>query len=253
MSLEVVTYANKSFGLFEKLVNNEHGVPVKVLGWGTKWNGFSDKSKGLFDYIQTKNDDDIILFIDGFDSLVNKPIDDKLTEIFKQYDCGVLLSRDREGGGRFSTRYIFGRCGDYTANAGMYMGYVKYLKKLLSEEINMKCLDDQRNFNMLCNKYNFIKIDSDEKILKNITPWEKNHVTDAYFISFPGKRTIHKRINFFRYYIQFFIVPIIVFIILAIAMSPKWSNILIVCMYSLLGFLYFFADTSCMRGKNQYK
>ena len=246
MSLEVVTYANKSFGLFEKLVNNEYGLPIKVLGWGTKWNGYSDKSKGLLEYIQTKNDDDIILFIDGFDSLVNKPIDDKLIEIFKQYDCGVLLSRDCEGSGRFLTRYIFRKCGDYTANAGMYMGYVKYLKKLLSDEINLKCTDDQRNFNMLCNKYNFIKIDSDEKILKNISPWEKNHETDAYFISFPGTLSMSRKIRAVKEYYQYFIVPIIVFIILSIAMFPKWSNILIVCMYSLLGFLYFFADTSCM-------
>ena len=246
MSLEVVTYANKSFGLFEKLVNNEYGVPIKVLGWGTKWNGFSDKSKGLFDYIQNKKDDDIIIFIDGFDSLVNKPIDDKLTEIFKQYDCGVLLSRDREGGGQLLTRHMFGKCHDYTANAGMYMGYVKYLKRLLTDEVNAKCLNDQVNFNILCNKYNFIKLDKSEKIFRNFTPDEKNIETEAYFISFPGKRTIHKRLNFFRDYIQFFIVPIIVFIILSIAMFPKWSNILIVCMYSLLGFMYFFADTSCM-------
>lgn len=246
MSIEVVTYANKSFGLFEKLVNNEHGVPVKVLGWGTKWNGYSDKSKGLLDYIQSKNDDDIILFIDGFDSLVNKPIDDKLTEIFKQYDCGVLLSRDREGGGQLLTRHIFGRCGDYTANAGMYMGYVKYLKKILTEELNMKCLDDQRNFNTLCNKYNFIKLDSDEKIFRNFTPDEKNIETEAYFISFPGTLNVNRLIRASKEYFQFIIEPIIVFIILFIAIFPKWSNILIMCMYSLLGFLYFFADTSCM-------
>jgi hypothetical protein len=34
MSLEIVTYANKSQGMFEELVNNEFGVPVTVLGWG---------------------------------------------------------------------------------------------------------------------------------------------------------------------------------------------------------------------------
>ena len=47
MSVEVVTYANKSSGMFEELVNNEHGVKVKVLGMGNKWNGFLDKFKGL--------------------------------------------------------------------------------------------------------------------------------------------------------------------------------------------------------------
>ncbi len=33
MSLEIVTYANKSAGMFEELVNNEHGVKVKFLVW----------------------------------------------------------------------------------------------------------------------------------------------------------------------------------------------------------------------------
>ena len=54
MSIEVVTYANKSSGMFEELVNNEHGVKVKVLGMGKKWNGFLDKYKGVLEYIETK-------------------------------------------------------------------------------------------------------------------------------------------------------------------------------------------------------
>ena len=51
MSYEIVTYANKSHGLFEELTNNEFNVPVKVLGWGTEWKGFSDKTKGVMDYL----------------------------------------------------------------------------------------------------------------------------------------------------------------------------------------------------------
>ena len=34
MSLEIVTYANKSQGMFEELVKNDFDVPIKVLGWG---------------------------------------------------------------------------------------------------------------------------------------------------------------------------------------------------------------------------
>ena len=56
MTFEVVTYANKSQGMFEELVNNEHGVKVKVLGMGKKWNGYLDKSKGLLEYMKTKKD-----------------------------------------------------------------------------------------------------------------------------------------------------------------------------------------------------
>ena len=72
MSLEIVTYANKSQGMFEELVKNDFDVPIKVLGWGRKWNGYSDKSKGLLEYMKTKNDEDIIVFVDGFDTKINK-------------------------------------------------------------------------------------------------------------------------------------------------------------------------------------
>lgn len=40
--------------MFEELVNNEHGVKVKVLGMGKKWNGYIDKSIGLLKYMETK-------------------------------------------------------------------------------------------------------------------------------------------------------------------------------------------------------
>ena len=56
MTVEIVTYANKSFGMFEELVNNDFGVKVKVLGMGKKWNGFLDKYKGLLEYMETKKE-----------------------------------------------------------------------------------------------------------------------------------------------------------------------------------------------------
>ena len=56
------------------------------------------------------------------------------------------------------------------ANAGMYMGYVKNLKIVLKESIQMKCVDDQVNLNTLCKKYNFIKVDDKELIFKNFSP-----------------------------------------------------------------------------------
>jgi hypothetical protein len=48
MSIEIVTYANKSQGMFEELVNNEFGVPVKVLGWGTEWKGIHGQDERCF-------------------------------------------------------------------------------------------------------------------------------------------------------------------------------------------------------------
>ena len=131
MTLEVVTYANKSSGMFEELVNNEHGVKVKVLGMGKKWNGYLDKSKGLLEYMKTKKDDDIIVFVDGFDTKINKDISN-VKSLFESYDCKVLVSKDPELMNKFGEIFVFGNCNNSdVANAGMYMGYVKYLKIVL--------------------------------------------------------------------------------------------------------------------------
>ena len=93
MSVEFVTYANKSQGMFDELITNEFGVAVKVLGWGTEWKGFSDKGKGVLNYLETKSDTDIVVFLDGFDTKINKN-PDKLIDLFKEFNCKILLSSD---------------------------------------------------------------------------------------------------------------------------------------------------------------
>ena len=45
--IHYITYANKKFGMFEKLINNKYNVNFIVLGMGTKWNGYMDKIKGI--------------------------------------------------------------------------------------------------------------------------------------------------------------------------------------------------------------
>src|SRR5210317_1396697 len=138
MTVEVVTYANKSSGMFEELVNNEHNVKVKVLGMGKKWNGFIDKSIGLLKYMETKKDDDIIVFVDGFDTKINKDISN-VKSLFESYECKVLVSKNPLA--------VQAKTHTDVANAGMYMGYVKHLTILLKESVQMKCLDDQYNLN----------------------------------------------------------------------------------------------------------
>ena len=49
-NIHFVTYATHETGMFRKLVDNKYGVEIKVLGMGTKWNGFMDKIKGVNEY-----------------------------------------------------------------------------------------------------------------------------------------------------------------------------------------------------------
>ncbi len=241
MSLEVVTYANKSQGMFEELVKNEFGVPVKVLGWGKKWNGYSDKSKGLLEYMKTKNDEDIIVFVDGFDSNINKPTTD-VVKIFKEYNCRVLFSNNPPW---FFQSLIFGVCDNSIANAGMYMGYVKELREVLQAEADLHCEDDQVNLNGLCRKYNFVKVDKDEKIFKNFSPIQKIKTSDAIFVSFPGTLGINRYWRGLFEYTQFVYIYILCLLVLGMAFFPQKQGILVTTLVLYTTFYALAADKSC--------
>src|SRR6056300_590367 len=245
MTVEIITYANKSQGMFEELINNEFGIPIKVLGWGTKWNGFSDKYKGVYKYLENKKDDDIIIFLDGFDTKINKNPQNVL-ELFKKYDCKVLVSKDPVPFGTLS-RMTFGTCsGKSTANSGLYMGYVKYVKQFIGEAISMKCEDDQTNLNTVCQKFEYIKVDEGETIFKNFGPMYKKRESDAIFVSYPGSPGFDRYTRSIFEYTQFLYMYILCTLILCLALFPQYQRILLTLLIFVLSFYIFFSDKSCV-------
>ena len=248
MSIEVVTYANKSQGMFEDLVNNEFGVPVTVLGWGTKWNGYSDKSKGVIKHLEKKRDDDLVVFVDGFDSKINR-IPDGVAEIFKECGCKVLMSKDPRSFEFLMTKeLIFGSCtSNSMANAGMYMGYAKELREMLVDEAAQKCTDDQVNLNTLCKKYDYIKVDEDNKIFKNFGPFDKNYETDAYFVSFPGSPSWSRYSRAVLEYTQFMYIYVMCALILGLVFTPKNKSIILPILLAYTAMYVFMSDKSCTK------
>ena len=207
--MEIVTYANKSMGTLEELINHKYkkAYPIKWLGKGNPWNGYSDKSKGLLKYIKNKKDDDIIVMVDGFDTKINKN-PDKIVKLFEEYNCKVLVSNDavgfRNGIGRIMD-LVFGNCrNDHIANAGLYMGYVKYLKEFLNDAINHKCTDDQIVLNTLCKKYDFIAIDTENKVFENFyASVTQDNKSSAIIVSYPGTPGFLRYIRAVGEYLQF--------------------------------------------------
>ena len=245
MSVEIVTYANKSQGMFEELVNNKFGVPIKVLGWGTKWKGFSDKTKGVNDYLKTKSDTDIVIFLDGFDTKINKD-PSNVVELFKQFNCKILLSSDPNISGKFITSLIFGTCkGSGTANAGMYMGYAKELLEFLEAEAKTKCKDDQLNFNTLCRSRDDIKVDESNVIFENFKPTQVNNESNAPFVSYPGSPGLNRYSRAITEYAQFVYIYILCLLIVSMAFLPQHKNLLVTTTVAATAFYALFADKSC--------
>jgi len=212
--MKIVTYATHSEGTFDTLVNS--GYDIKVIGWGTKWNGFMDKFKGVLSYLETQADDEIIIFIDGFDTIINKNLDG-LEQEFINMDCKVLYSHDVSFQflPSFISKYIqtkvFGTCkNNKTINTGLYMGYCKELKIILKTILKTDIDDDQRAVNSLCSQFPFLKIDTQNIIFENCS--SKNNNSNAYFIQFPGTITFNRIVRSVPEYSKYFVVEILILI-----------------------------------------
>jgi hypothetical protein len=135
MSIHIVTYATHSGGSFNKLKDNlkRQDVELTILGWGKKWKGFHQKFEGILNVINKYKPDDIIVFIDGFDTLPNKNFNiDKLKEEYiKNYEGKIIVSEEiREPNNPLLIYFqnkVFGGC----INSGMYMGYAKDIEPFI--------------------------------------------------------------------------------------------------------------------------
>jgi hypothetical protein len=211
--MKIVTYATHSEGSFEELVHNKFGVEVTVLGMGTKWNGFMDKIEGVLGYLRTLPDDEIVVFVDGFDSYIKKPLDG-LEDTFRSMDCDILVSKDISIGGYFN-RKIFGTCkNDIGSNSGLYMGNVINLKDFLYAVSKQPSSDDQRNFNLTCKDFNRLKIDVDCVIFENVKKKSRLHESTAYFVQTPGVLTFKRYFRAVKEYSQFLIPEIVLLILI---------------------------------------
>ena len=237
---QVITYATHDQGMYQELINNEFGIPVKTLGFGTKWKGFTDKIKGVRRYLDTCEPNTIVIFVDGFDSMIIKPLDVAIQR-FLDYDTEILLSIDQGSHNSYMRRQVFGSCdGKYIINSGLYMGYTRTLKRFLNFIHNKNySTDDQRNFNQACKTFqNMIKLDTKQTVFNNLAPHNLKRITknftnlDACFVQLPGEisydRVIRRGIKEYYPFIKkevdwiVSLCLIILFIIVAIIFFTKY-------------------------------
>jgi hypothetical protein len=122
MTFFIVTYATHERGYFKTL--KQSCPDIVVLGMGTQWQGFRDKVNGVMEFCRSRPPNDIVCFVDGFDSVVLDA--STLCDKFKAFDADLVFSHDSTTAS-FATKYIqdklFGKCQDQRLNSGMYVGY----------------------------------------------------------------------------------------------------------------------------------
>ena len=245
--IEVVTVATHDQGLFKELINNKFGIKVKVLGYGKKWTGFKMKFELLNEYIKNLPDDNIIVFVDGFDTKINGNLE-KARDIFIKNNYKVLFSKDNSKN-FFLSKKFFTLCkNNLIANTGLYMGRVKYLKIIFEKVLREKCKDDQRIINKNCSNFNFINIDEKKEIFFNSL--HKNINTESIFIQYPGSKPGISSLNALKIRIkifsQFFLDWYFMFLLLVIILLKNKKVIVLLIILNILLFYNLDIDLSCV-------
>jgi hypothetical protein len=194
--IHLVTYATHSEGLFDNLINNKFNKKIDIVGWNTKFVNYIDKIYNLLNYINYLNDNDIIIYLDGFDSLIHKNFNnEELYTLFKSFDTKILISKDSLNSffinNHFIKKFLYNFCygkydNDNMPNTGMIMGYVENLKILFNCMISQNITDDQLSLSKCFD--NNIKVDIDNKLFLNTKYNDyinnKKNI-NSIFISFP--------------------------------------------------------------------
>ena len=248
MSYEIITVATHKEGTFEELVNNKY-EKVTVLGMGKKWTGFKMKFELMYNYIKNMDDNKIIIFLDGFDSIVlHDP--KKAIEIFKSKDYNLLFSRNIPNHFGGFEKMVYPSCNNQgIVNTGMYMGYVKYLKKVLELSLTKKCKSDQVVFNRLCKEFDFISIDKEEEIFKNIDNRKHYDLKNetSIFVSFPGTLNFQRIYRSLFEYAQFLLIPGLITVLLIIVLLFKFKYNIAAYIVIIIAIIWLFnMDYSCI-------
>lgn len=171
----VATHSERYFPVLEKIIRDKN-IKFHKLAFGKKYEGHSMKDKEMIKLLKTLPDEDVVVFTDGFDSLLlsdGKEIIDK----FRSYKKKVIVSVENVRNSFLMHSYHFKKVYGKFINTGLYMGEVKYLLTILKniyEKSENYTVDDQYNWSNFINnteKYNFDKnligLDKDSKIFLN--------------------------------------------------------------------------------------
>jgi hypothetical protein len=134
------------------------GIDVELLGIGHTFTNFRDRLHILQDYLKTANPEEIILIMDGYDTLFNNKLEIALNN-FLSKNTRILISAERIFTYQypmFLDNYDEIKSPYRYVNAGTYMGYAGDLFKMLNElfEIPHDAIDQGLIGAWLYNKLN---------------------------------------------------------------------------------------------------
>jgi hypothetical protein len=226
--VSVITQPKYNFpNLKKSIIQNGHNIVE--LARGKKYIGHFMKDTEMIDYCKKIDKNDIVIFLDGYDSLLVGDIDEAC-EIFKSLDTPMLISCDYlnfcqalRNNPIFTYLYyrVFFNKDNLYLNSGMYMGYagaiLNFLNEVRKDKKRRNSMSNQKAWIDFCleNESNskYYKIDTKCDIffnyldlhcdINNMEINDKNHLyyhfpwgrKRIHFMSFPASTTGINNIN----------------------------------------------------------
>lgn len=139
--ITVGTDENKMWGLEQSA--KRHGITYLNLGRGVEWGGGTMEGQGgghkinlVRSHIQTLPDEDIVLFVDGYDVLFTDNIH-SIKERFDGFDCDILFAAEKSCWPEptIAPQFPMTPTPYKYLNSGVYMGKVARLNHFFSEVV----------------------------------------------------------------------------------------------------------------------
>ena len=158
--LHIVTVATDPKYYFPYLVESckKNGKELEVLGMGEVWQGLNWKFLKMIEYLKTLPTDDIVCFIDGYDVICCRNLNQlvyEFKEIKERTGCKLVVGHDKKSTMMSLSVLFFGSCNNNNINSGTYIGYVKDTLEIIQKiyELNPKNdADDQVLMTQYCKK-----------------------------------------------------------------------------------------------------
>lgn len=123
------------------------GIPLLILGYGCKWQGFGNKILWLQEQLVQQNisDSHVVLFVDAYD-VINLGSADEIIAKFTKFNCEILISGEKgcHPDPQLAEEFEGNAPPFRYPNSGGYIGYSSAVLKMLRSAPILPHEDDQR-------------------------------------------------------------------------------------------------------------
>lgn len=136
----VATHSERYLPVLDKMIQ-DNGLSFHKLGYGKKYSGHFMKDLEMINFLKDKDPKDIVIFLDGFDTLMlgkKEEIFDK----FKKTGKKMIISIENVRNSFLTHSYNFQKVNEKFINTGLYMGYcgfvLNFLRKMYEKDYNKR-------------------------------------------------------------------------------------------------------------------